>query len=397
MKTTRQQSESRSQLKNESGSTYSSKRVRSLYFSLLSLCFVLSALLVFILIPPLAVADEKAEDPPEVTVEVFADFQCPYCAQFAKTVRQLQSNGVEGVKTNVVFKNFPLSFHPDAQLAAQAAMAAREQGKFWEMHDLLYANQAALKREDLLRTATKLGLDMDRFSKDLDSDRVKQIVVADFFEGMKLGVQGTPTFFINGKSYSGAMPYEKVKQLVVDEFGKKRAIAEIPDTLLSEGPAGAPLTIEFFADLESPISQSAKRVLDQIIAQHPSEVRVQFRNFPLSFHPLAGMAHGAAMAAARDGHFWEFVTYILDHQETLREQDLIAYAGMLGMDKTKFAETIEQRRYAPRVDADLAQGFQRGVRGSPVIFVNNRRIDGVPSIQTLTDYVRAELSAKGAK
>jgi len=358
---------------------------------------VLSALLVFILIPPLAVADEKAEDPPEVTVEVFADFQCPYCAQFAKTVRQLQSNGVEGVKTNVVFKNFPLSFHPDAQLAAQAAMAAREQGKFWEMHDLLYANQAALKREDLLRTATKLGLDMDRFSKDLDSDRVKQIVVADFFEGMKLGVQGTPTFFINGKSYSGAMPYEKVKQLVVDEFGKKRAIAEIPDTLLSEGPAGAPLTIEFFADLESPISQSAKRVLDQIIAQHPSEVRVQFRNFPLSFHPLAGMAHGAAMAAARDGHFWEFVTYILDHQETLREQDLIAYAGMLGMDKTKFAETIEQRRYAPRVDADLAQGFQRGVRGSPVIFVNNRRIDGVPSIQTLTDYVRAELSAKGAK
>jgi len=361
------------------------------------MCFVASILLALILIPPVAVADEKAGDPPEVTVEVFADFQCPFCAQFAKTIRQLQSTGVDGIKTNVIFKNFPLSFHPDAQLAAQAAMAAREQGKFWEMHDLLYANQAALKREDLLRTATELGLDMDRFSKDLDSDRVKQIVAADFFEGMKLGVQGTPTFFINGKSYSGAMPYEKVKQLGVDEFGKKRAIAEIPDTLLSEGPAGAPLTIEFFADLESPISQSAKRVLDQIIAQHPSEIRVQFRNFPLSFHPLAGMAHGAAMAAARDGHFWEFVTYILYHQEPLREQDLIAYAGTLGMDQTKFAETIQKGRYAARVDADLAEGFQRGVRGSPVIFVNSRRIDGVPSLQTLTDYVKAELAAKVAK
>jgi len=397
MKTTGQQSESRSQLKNESGRTHSPKRAQSLYFSLFSVCFVVSALLVLILIPRVAVAAENTADPPEVTVEVFDDFQCPYCGQFSKTVRQLQSKGIEGIKTHVVFKNFPLSFHPDAQLAAQAAMAAREQGKFWEMHDLLYGNQAALKRDDLLRDAKKLGLDMDRFGKDLDSDRVKQIIQADFAEGMKRGVQGTPTFFVNGKAYSGVMPYEKVKQLVVEEYGKRRAIAEIPDSLLSEGPAGAPLTIEFFADLESPISQSAKRMLDQIIAQHPSEVRIQFRNFPLSFHPLAGMAHGAAMAAARDGHFWEFVTYILDHQETLREQDLIAYAGTLGMDQTKFAETIEQRRYEPRVDADLAEGFQRGVRGSPVIFVNGRRIDGVPSLQTLTDYVQSELAAKSPK
>ena len=88
---------------------------------------------------------------------------------------------------------------------------------------------------------------------------------------------------------------------------------------------------------------------------------------------------------------------ILDHQETLREQDLIAYAGTLGMDQKKFAETLEQRRYEPRVDADLAAGFQRGVRGSPVIFVNGRRIDGVPSLQTLTDYVQSELAAKSSK
>ena len=100
------------------------------------------------------------------------------------------------------------------------------------------------------------------------------------------------------------------------------------------------------------------------------------------------------MAAARQGHFWEFVTYILDHQDSLREQDLVAYAGRLGLDEAQFAETLRQRRYAARVDADVADGLQRGIRGSPVIFVNDQRIDGVPSLQVLTKYVEAELAAK---
>jgi protein-disulfide isomerase len=83
--------------------------------------------------------------------------------------------------------------------------------------------------------------------------------------------------------------------------------------------------------------------------------------------------------------------YIFDHQESVREQDLIAYAGRLGMDQAKFAETIRSHRYTPRVDADLADGFQRGVRGSPVIFVNGKQIDGVPSLNQLTAYVDAAL------
>src|SRR5580693_8588484 len=143
---------------------------------------------------------------------------------------------------------------------------------------------------------------------------------------------------------------------------------------MSKGAAAAPVTVEFFAELEGPISQSANHVLDYMLTHFPSTVRVQFRNFPLAFHPQAALAHDAAMAAAPQGHFWEVANYILDHEDPLREQDMIAYAGRLGIDETKFAAIVQSREYAPRVDADLADGLLRGVRGSPVIFVNGRRV-----------------------
>ena len=85
-----------------------------------------------------------------VELVVYSDFQCPFCSQFAQPVEQFRQKGVEGIATKVTFKNFPLNFHADAKLAAQASQAAAAQGKFWEMHDLLFANQSALKRESLL-------------------------------------------------------------------------------------------------------------------------------------------------------------------------------------------------------------------------------------------------------
>jgi protein-disulfide isomerase len=331
---------------------------------------------------------------PEVTIQVYSDFQCPYCKLFAPSVREVESKGVDGIKTKVEFKNFPLGFHPFAQLAAQAAVAAGQQGKFWEMHDLLFANQSALGRDDLLRDAQKLGLDLDRFRQDLDSDRLMQSIERDKAEGARLGVSGTPTFFVNGKEYSGTRTYEQLKDLILAEQRRQWALSEITDSMMSRGPAGAPVTLEFFADLESPVSRLAVPVVEEVLRRYPASVRLQFRNFPLAFHPQAPLAHEAAMDAARQGHFWEFATYILDHQDSLREQDLIAYAGSLGLDETKFAERIRQHRYAARVDADVADGFNRGIRGSPVIFVNDKRIDGVPSLQALTEYVEAALAPK---
>lgn len=347
-----------------------------------------------LLLTALSVCAVAEDNGPAVTIEIFSDFQCPYCKQFAPAVRELESKGITGVHTKIEFHNFPLSFHPFAQLAAQAAAAAGEQGKFWEMHDLLFANQPALRREDLLKYARDLKLEMPRFEKDLDSDRIKKLVAADKALGDAKKVQGTPTFFIDGKEFSGTKTAQELTALVRADVGRRIALTELTDASMSKGPANAPVTIEFFADLESPVSRSANYVLEELITKHPDSIRLQFRNYPLAFHPQAGLAHDAAMTAAHEGHFWPMANYIFDHQESAREPDLIAYARRLGMDQAKFAETIHSHRYTPRVDADLADGFQRGVRGSPVIFVNGKRIDGVPSLKELTAYVDAALAAK---
>ena len=352
-------------------------------------------LFVFMLAAQITAGAEQRGTPAATPVEVvlFSDFQCPFCQQFSQPFRDLQTKGIDGVQTKVQFKNFPLSIHSNAQAAHQAAMAAREQGKFWEMHDLLFKNQAAVKREDLLRYAKKLGLNLARFTKDMDSDRIKEIIKADVMEGENLGVNGTPTFFINGKAYSGTRSFDQLKQLMLGDQLRALALAEITDNLMTKGPADARITLEFFADLQSPVSRPALDVIEQIVQRYPATVRVQFRNFPLAFHPQAGLAHEVAMTAAREGHFWDFAAFCLDHQDSLREQDLIAYAGRLGLDESKFADAIAQHRYAARIDADLEAGFQRGIRGSPTILMNGKKIDGVPSLETLTKYMEAELAS----
>jgi protein-disulfide isomerase len=328
-----------------------------------------------------------------VEIVLFSDFQCPFCARFSEPFRQIQQNGVDGTKLNVQFKHFPLAIHPHAQLAHQAAAAADQQGKFWEMHDVLFANVQQVTRADLLALAKKLGLNVARFASDLDSDRVKQIIEADKAEGQRRGVTGTPTFYVNGKEYVGVRSVEQLTQIVSGEQQRARAVAEISDDMLSAGPRGAPITVELFADLQSPVSGPTVSVLKHLMKQYPSAVRLQFRNFPLAFHPQAAVAHEAAMIAAREGKFWEFADYVLAHQASLREQDLVALAGRLGLDATKFAETLQQHRYAARIDADLQRGLSRGIRGSPVVIVNGKRIDGVPSPEMLTQYVESEMKA----
>ncbi|MET0650000.1 MAG: thioredoxin domain-containing protein [Pyrinomonadaceae bacterium] len=345
---------------------------------------------------PVLTPVRPAPTPPRAHVEVvlYSDFQCPFCAVFARTFRELQAKGVEGVETGVRFKHFPLdALHPSAQLAHMASLAAGEQGKFWEMHDLLFADQSSLTRARAVQLAAQLGLGAARFDRDLDSDRLRQVIADDRGAGQRLGVQGTPTFFVNGRRYTGARSFEQLQQIVKAEAARMAVLAEVGDQLLSRGPAEAPVTVEFFADLQSPVTRPAVAVLDEAVRKYPSKVRIQFRNFPLSFHPQAPLAHEAAMAAASQGRFWELLSFILDHQESLREQDLIAQAGRLGLDRAKFAESLVQHRFAPRVEVDLEAGLRRGLRGSPVLFINGRRIDGVPSLEKIIQSIESELAA----
>jgi protein-disulfide isomerase len=127
----------------------------------------------------------------------YGDYQCPYCGQAYPIVKELQEQ--LGKKLRFVFRNFPLStMHPYAEHAAEAAETAGADGKFWEMHDMLYENQEALDDEDLVQYATALGLDPSRFTTDLAKHTKAARVREDFMSGARSGVNGTPTFFING-------------------------------------------------------------------------------------------------------------------------------------------------------------------------------------------------------
>ena len=147
-----------------------------------------------------------------VTLIEFSDFQCPYCV---KAVPQLHAL-LEAYPTQIklIFKEYPLEIHSQAAFAALAAEAANKQGKFWPMHDALFAHRQDLSRSSVLAIAKGLGLDMKRFEADLDSPQTKQTVVRDIQDGDRAGVEGTPTLFINGQRYNGAIALDALRPVL---------------------------------------------------------------------------------------------------------------------------------------------------------------------------------------
>jgi len=142
------------------------------------------------------------ENAPLTLVE-YGDFQCPHCRNAFPIVKKVQQQ--LGARLRFVFRNFPLSqIHPEAEHAAEAAEAAGAQGAFWQMHDRLFERQFALDDDSLVEYAQELGLDADRLRGELDAGTYRAKVRDDFMSGVKSGVNGTPTFFINGTRYDGS-------------------------------------------------------------------------------------------------------------------------------------------------------------------------------------------------
>ena len=157
----------------------------------------------------------------KVTIIEFSDFECPFCGKFYDDAyKQINEQYIKTGKVKIVFRDFPLSFHPNAHNAAEAAECADEQGKFLEMHDKIFENQKALTKDDLKKYAKDLGLDQSKFDSCLDTGKYKQEVDKDLEDGSKVGVSGTPSFFINGISLTGAQPFEAFKEIIDAELAK---------------------------------------------------------------------------------------------------------------------------------------------------------------------------------
>jgi protein-disulfide isomerase len=155
-------------------------------------------------------------DDAPVTLVVFCDFECPFCARALRTLDKLEER--YGSSLRIAFKNLPLPMHELARPAARAALAAAEQGRFWDYHDALFAGQRDLDDEAYERHAAALGLDMRRFRAALADERTARHVDADAEEAARLGVRGTPTFFVNGRKVMGAQPVATFSSLIDAEL-----------------------------------------------------------------------------------------------------------------------------------------------------------------------------------
>jgi protein-disulfide isomerase len=156
----------------------------------------------------------------KVTIVEFSDFQCPFCSKGAQVLSAIEKK--YGNKVKIAFKHYPLPFHAQARIAAEASMCANEQDSklFWKMHDAMFADQSMLDKDNLIATAKKVGAKEAEFKACLEAGKYKAKVDANVAEGVVIGIKSTPTFFINGKMISGAQPLEVFSEVIDADLKK---------------------------------------------------------------------------------------------------------------------------------------------------------------------------------
>jgi protein-disulfide isomerase len=398
---------------------------------------------------PLGDSPARGAAEPKVTIVAFSEFQCPFCARVLPTVEQVLRTYGDDVR--LVWKHLPLPFHNRAVPAALAAEAAGAQGKFWPMHDKLFAHQAELGAEDFKRHAASLGLDLARFEAALASEALRARVEADRQLAQALGVNGTPSFFVNGRKLVGAQPWDKWKALIDAELtradqklasGVPRArlyaalteagLDQAPSRPVAEGPGGAgpcargecgkavviapsadsevvhkidlgdspsrgpkdaPVTLVVFSDFQCPFCSKIEPTVQALEQAYPGKLRVVWKNFPLDFHADARLAAAAALAAHAQGKFWAMHDKLFAQQQQLGRAHLEGYAREVGLDLGRWQAALEAQ--AAVVESDVKQGSALGVQGTPTVFVNGRKVVGARPVAAFKTIIDEELRKRG--
>jgi protein-disulfide isomerase len=317
-----------------------------------------------------------------VTILVFSDFQCPFCARLAPVLKRLMETNPRELR--IVFKNFPLAIHPDALSAHEAALAVAGGGRFWEMHDLLFANQSRLARKDLIEYGGRLKVDAGAISDAVDRRVFKELIERDIQDGRDLGVDATPTLFVNGQKVVGARSYEALQAVIDEQLGRSttNSVAALspPQFDLSRSPfrgsPAAPITIVEFSDLQCPFCRQVSPVIEEVLGRFPGKVRWVFKHFPLPMHQDAPLAHEAVLAAGEQGRFWEMHDAIFGHQHAMKRTDLLDLARGLGLQVDRFTGDLDGGRFKAVVEQDRQEGERAGVSGTPTFFINGTRLSG---------------------
>jgi protein-disulfide isomerase len=359
-----------------------------------------------------------------LTAVIFADFECPYSARTAAALVELQRE-LKG-RIRVVFKHSPLASHPFAALAAEAAVEARAQGRFWELHDALFTSYNELDRDKLLALGEGAGLDPEKLRSALDGRVHAPRVERDRRLAEQLGLHGTPQLFLNGRLERGSRSADQLLALarplleraakaqreaarspgdagidlpLYDRLIADGAVAPVyaepgaapadpdvvtdgkfrvydvilPDDAPFLGPQGAPVTVVEFGDYQCGWCRRAYPALLELRERFGARVRVVFMHFPIAGHEHAQLAAEAAHEAHAQGKFWEFHEKLLGSEGALGQADLIEHAREIGLDVDAMRSALETRAHRDRVRADVKKGRALGVAGTPSFFVNGRK------------------------
>jgi protein-disulfide isomerase len=376
-------------------------------------------------------APSKGPKAAKVTIVAWSDFECPFCGRVNPTLKQIEES--YGKDVRVVFRHQPLPFHQSAKLAAEASMAAHEQGKFWEFHDKLFANQRALDRASLERYAQELGLNAGKFKSALDSGKFRSRVEQDARDGAAVGANGTPTFFVNGREVVGALPFGSFKSIIDEEIAKAdkllasgTKLEDVYEKLMAQGaaaapaapeagapaapaavqkvelgnapvkgPKNAPVTIVAFSDFECPFCGRVNPTLKQIEDTYKGKVKIAFKHQPLPFHQNAKPAAMASLAAHEQGKFWEYHDKLFANQRALDRASLERYAQELGLNVAKFKAALDSNKFEAQVTADSQEGMRLGANGTPTFFINGRQLVGALPFDSFKSVIDEELSKAG--
>ena len=379
----------------------------------------------------------------KVTIVEISDFQCPFCKRGHDTIAQLIEKYGDSIKVH--FLNLPLSFHKRALPAAKACQAAGLQGKFFEYHDILFENNTALEDADLEAYAKQLSLDVEKWKKDKEAKETGDAVDRQARVANAMGITGTPGFFVNGEQVKGAKPIEEFAPIIDAHIAKADALIKNgvpvekvhaalsrgsmggtyykyimegaePPTAQAQAAAKPPLgervydipmedsgrigegneiVITEFSDFQCPFCSRITKTEYEVFNMFPGKVKLEFRNFPLTFHKDAHLAAQAALAADAQGKFWEMHDKLFENQKALTRPDLDKYAGELGLDVDKFKKALDEGTFKAAVDAQMKEGEAAGVRGTPSIYLNGRKFQAADrEAATFKKIIETEILAK---
>jgi len=335
-----------------------------------------------------------------ITMVVFSEFECPFCSKVEPTLNQLMTDYDGKIRT--VFKHSPLPFHKHAVGASTAALCAQEQGKFWEMHDKMFANQKALAPENLVQYATDIGLDLAKYNECFAAPCHDVRIKVDMDLAGKVTARGTPNIFINGRKLQGAKPIEEFKEIIDEELTKAQALvakgipaADVYTEVVKDGRVFEPLEekvnefnleasalkgdknakiqIVEFSDFQCPFCSRVGAPLIALKEKYGDDLVIAFKHFPLDFHKEAKPAALGSMCANDQGKFWEFHDQVFANQKALSNDDLKTYATTIGVDVAKWEACIAAGTHNALIEAEMAEGRKAGVRGTPTVFINGRR------------------------